>query len=194
MMNARLVRADPRRAAVPLLPPPASRRALSRLVTDATGSLLPGVTIEARSPALIEQVRTATSDATPVPLGNSGPAPMPSPMRSRVQHVIRDGIVLESELRRRSTCSCGLAASRRRSRFRRVAGRRRADHDIRTCSPRTDGNAAVGPQLSSLASNDPRARLGPRGTFDVGGSTQMWQGTSSRTALNPVIWRSRSTA
>ena len=31
-------------------------------MTDETGGVLPGVTIEVRSPALIEQVRTAISD------------------------------------------------------------------------------------------------------------------------------------
>jgi hypothetical protein len=35
---------------------------IAGIVTDATGSLLPGVTIETSSPALIEQTRTAVSD------------------------------------------------------------------------------------------------------------------------------------
>jgi hypothetical protein len=33
-------------------------------VTDATGAVLPGVTVEASSPALIEKVRTAVTDGT----------------------------------------------------------------------------------------------------------------------------------
>lgn len=33
-------------------------------VTDATGGVLPGVTVEARSPAIIEQVRTAITDGS----------------------------------------------------------------------------------------------------------------------------------
>lgn len=36
---------------------------ISGLVTDATGAVLPGVTVEASSPALIEKVRTAVTDA-----------------------------------------------------------------------------------------------------------------------------------
>src|SRR5690349_13541316 len=45
---------------------PASARAQSAfagVVKDATGAVLPGVTIEASSPALIEQVRSASTDA-----------------------------------------------------------------------------------------------------------------------------------
>src|SRR5262249_61152212 len=38
--------------------------ALTGVVTDSTGAVLPGVTVEARSPALIEQVRSAITDET----------------------------------------------------------------------------------------------------------------------------------
>src|SRR5262249_5205487 len=38
--------------------------ALTGVVTDSTGAVLPGVTVEARSPALIEQVRSAVTDET----------------------------------------------------------------------------------------------------------------------------------
>jgi hypothetical protein len=47
-----------------LLPAAASAQsAITGAVRDATGAVLPGVTIEAASPALIERVRTAVSDA-----------------------------------------------------------------------------------------------------------------------------------
>ena len=45
---------------------PAAARAQSSIagvVTDASGALLPGVTVEAASPALIEKVRTAVTDS-----------------------------------------------------------------------------------------------------------------------------------
>ena len=45
-----------------LLPGLASAQAIGGTVTDTTGGVLPGVTVEARSPALIEQVRTAITD------------------------------------------------------------------------------------------------------------------------------------
>ena len=41
----------------------ATTGAIAGVVRDATGAVLPGVTVEAASPALIEKVRTATSDA-----------------------------------------------------------------------------------------------------------------------------------
>ena len=46
-----------------LAPAVTSAQSISGTVTDATGSVLPGVTVEARSPVLIEQVRTVTSNA-----------------------------------------------------------------------------------------------------------------------------------
>src|SRR5437867_4047168 len=45
-----------------LAPRVTSAQAISGTVTDAPGSVLPGVTVEARSPALIEQVRTVFTD------------------------------------------------------------------------------------------------------------------------------------
>jgi hypothetical protein len=38
--------------------------ALTGVVTDTSGAVLPGVMVEARSPALIEQVRSAVTDET----------------------------------------------------------------------------------------------------------------------------------
>jgi hypothetical protein len=43
--------------------------ALTGIITDSSGAVLPGVTVEARSPALIEQARSAVADET-------GPAPI----------------------------------------------------------------------------------------------------------------------
>ncbi len=45
-----------------LAPATAAAQQIGGTVTDATGAVLPGVTVEARSPALIEQVRTAVTD------------------------------------------------------------------------------------------------------------------------------------
>ena len=45
-----------------LAPGAAHGQAIGGTVTDTTGGVLPGVTVEARSPALIEQVRTAVTD------------------------------------------------------------------------------------------------------------------------------------
>ena len=46
-----------------LLPGAASAQSqITGIVTDVSGAVLPGVTVEASSPALIEQVRTAVTD------------------------------------------------------------------------------------------------------------------------------------
>src|SRR4051812_37956072 len=49
-----------------LLIPAAARAqsAIAGVVTDTTGAVLPGVTVEAASPVLIEKVRTAITDAS----------------------------------------------------------------------------------------------------------------------------------
>src|SRR5262245_35598764 len=51
-------------AAAALLVPTSAfaQSTIAGLVTDSTGSILPGVSVEAASPALIEKVRTAVSD------------------------------------------------------------------------------------------------------------------------------------
>ena len=51
-------------ACILLLPGLASAQAIGGTVTDTTEGVLPGVTVEARSPALIEQVRTAVTDGS----------------------------------------------------------------------------------------------------------------------------------
>ena len=42
----------------------AAQSAIAGVVRDATGAVLPGVTVEVASPALIEKVRTTVTDAT----------------------------------------------------------------------------------------------------------------------------------
>src|SRR5215204_936152 len=41
-----------------------AQSAIAGVVTDNSGAVLPGVTVEAASPALIEKVRTATTDGS----------------------------------------------------------------------------------------------------------------------------------
>ena len=57
-----------------LLPAAASAQSqITGIVTDVSGAVLPGVTVEASSPALIEQVRTAVTDERRT-ICDSGPA------------------------------------------------------------------------------------------------------------------------
>src|SRR6185503_4745032 len=51
-------------AAVVLFPALSHAQSLAGTVRDASGGVLPGVTVEAASPVLIEKVRTATTDNT----------------------------------------------------------------------------------------------------------------------------------
>src|SRR4029434_1850792 len=51
-------------AVVAIVPGLASAQSIAGTVRDASGAVLPGVTVEASSPALIEKVRTAVSDDT----------------------------------------------------------------------------------------------------------------------------------
>ena len=49
-------------ACLMLVPSLASAQNIGGTVTDSTGGVLPGVTVEIRSPVLIEQVRSAVTD------------------------------------------------------------------------------------------------------------------------------------
>ncbi|HEY6510094.1 MAG TPA: carboxypeptidase-like regulatory domain-containing protein, partial [Vicinamibacterales bacterium] len=49
-------------AVLAIMPALASAQTIAGVVRDASGAVLPGVTVEASSPALIEKVRTAVSD------------------------------------------------------------------------------------------------------------------------------------
>jgi Carboxypeptidase regulatory-like domain len=51
-------------AVVVMIPSLAHAQSLTGTVRDAVGGVLPGVTVEAASPALIEKVRTTVSDGT----------------------------------------------------------------------------------------------------------------------------------
>jgi hypothetical protein len=158
-----------------------AQSAIAGLVTDTTGAVLPGVTVEARSPALIEQVRTATSDA-------SG--------RYRIEDLrpgtyqvhfalpgfsafVREGIVLESNFT--ATINAQM----------RVGGLEETV-TVSGASPVVDVQSTMsrtvlskeqletlpsGRSYQSLAATIPALGSALAGRFDVGGSTQMWQGT-----------------
>src|SRR3954471_19584647 len=51
-------------AAVVLVPALSHAQSISGVVRDASGAILPGVTVEAASPALIERVRSVTTDGS----------------------------------------------------------------------------------------------------------------------------------
>src|SRR5689334_14616742 len=51
-------------AAIVLLPGVVQAQSIAGVVRDASGAVLPGVTVEAASPVLLEKARTAVSDST----------------------------------------------------------------------------------------------------------------------------------
>jgi hypothetical protein len=182
-MSARSARIGSLALLVVVLVPAVSfaQSAIAGLVTDATGAVLPGVTIEARSPALIEQARTATSDA-------AGRYRIEE-LRPGTYHVsftlpgfttfVREGIVLESEFT--ATINAQL----------RVGGLEETV-TVSGASPVVDVQSTMsrtvlskeqmevlpsGRSYQSLAATIPALGSAAAGRFDVGGSTQMWQGT-----------------
>ena len=103
-------------AAVVLLPALSHAQSLAGTVRDASGAVLPGVTVEAASPVLIEKVRTATTDGSR-PVSNR---------ESAARHLLVD-----------------LHASRihhRQARWRRAQWLGRADDQLRDARRRHSGN------------------------------------------------------
>ena len=158
-----------------------AQSAITGLVTDATGAVLPGVTVDARSPALIEQTRTTISDANG---------------RYRIEELrpgtynvtfslpgfsnfVREGIILESEFT--ATINAQLKV-----------GSLEETVTVSGASPVVDVQSTMsrtvlskeqletlpsGRSYQSLAATIPALGSALAGRFDVGGSTQMWQGT-----------------
>ena len=100
-------------------------------VKDASGAVLPGVTVEVASPALIEKVARPSPTATAttrssacVPASTRSPSPCPASAPS-----IREGIELTSDFTaQRQRRDEGRHARRDDHRHRRIADRRHAEH------------------------------------------------------------------
>ena len=67
--------------AVPLTGWAQQAAGIAGIVRDASGGVLPGVVVEASSPALIEKVRTATTDAAGSAVTASRPESLPDATR-----------------------------------------------------------------------------------------------------------------
>ncbi len=71
-------------ASAVLLPAVArAQSAIAGVVKDPSGAVMPGVTVEAASPALIEKVRRPSPMTAGCTTSTCGPAPTPSRSRSR---------------------------------------------------------------------------------------------------------------
>ena len=183
MTGPRFARLGSLVVAVVLLSPAVSsaQSAIAGLVTDTTGAILPGVTVEARSPALIEQTRTVVSD------GNG---------RYRIEdlrpgtysvtfslpgfsHFVREGIVLESNFTAPINAQLKVGSLEETVT---VSGQSPVV-DVQSTQSRTVLSKEQmevlpsGRSYQSLAATIPALGSATAGRFDVGGSTQMWQGT-----------------
>src|SRR5213594_1855542 len=158
-----------------------AQSAVAGIVTDATGAVLPGVTIEAASPALIEKVRTALSDG-------SG--------RYRIEDLrpgtykvtftlpgfstfVREDVVLETNF------TASINAQLR-------VGTLEETITVSGAAPVVDVQSTrvrsvltkeqvdalpTGRSYQSIAATVPALGSALAGRFDVGGGNQMWQGT-----------------
>ena len=102
-----------------LVPAATSAQAIGGTVTDATGSVLPGVTVEARSPVLIEQVRSAVTDgAGKYQIIELRPGAYRLTFTlAGFSTVVREGSSSRPGSRRPSIRNCGSAQSPKRSRL-----------------------------------------------------------------------------
>jgi carboxypeptidase family protein len=158
-----------------------AQSAIAGVVTDATGAVLPGVTIEAASPALIEKVRTALSDG-------SG--------RYRIEDLrpgtykvtftlpgfstfVREDVVLETNFTASINAQLRVGALEETIT---VSGATPLV-DIQSTQSRTVLSKEqvdvlpTGRSYQSIAATIPALGSQLAGRFDVGGGTQMWQGT-----------------
>src|SRR6059036_4030276 len=159
----------------------AQSTAIAGIVTDATGGVLPGVTVEAASPALIEKVRTALSDG-------SG--------RYRIEDLrpgtykvtftlpgfstfVREDVVLETNF------TASINAQMRVGTLEETITVSGAAPlvDVQSTQSRTVLSKEqvdvlpTGRSYQSIAATIPALGSALAGRFDVGGGTQMWQGT-----------------
>ena len=158
-----------------------AQSAIAGAVTDSTGAVLPGVTVEATSPALIEQLRSAVSDASGrYRIEDLRPGPYKVTFTvAGFSTFVREDIVLESEFT--ATINAQL----------RVGGVQETV-TVSGASPVVDVQSTMsrtvlsqeqietlpsGRSYQSLAATIPALGSALAGRFDVGGSTQMWQGT-----------------
>lgn len=155
--------------------------AIAGIVTDATGGVLPGVTVEVSSPALIEQTRSVVSDANGAyrvvdlrPGAYKVTFTLPG-----FNTFVRDGIILESDFT--ATVNAQMKV-----------GGVEETITVSGASPVVDVSSTMsrtvlsqeqieslptGRSYQSLSATIPALSPAGSGRFDVGGAAQMWQGT-----------------
>ena len=156
-----------------------AQSSIAGVVTDATAGILPGVTIEVSSPALIEQSRSVVSD--------SNGAYRVVDLRPGTYRVtftlagfntfVREGIVLESDFT--ATVNAQMKVGGIEETIT-VSGASPVV-DVHSTTSRTVISAEqvdalpTGRSYQTLAATIPALAPSGSGRFDVGGATQMWR-------------------
>ena len=161
--------------------PAFSQSSIAGVVTDATGGVLPGVTIEANSPALIEQARSVVSDANGAyRLVDLRPGTYKVTFTlPGFTTFVREGIALESDFT--ATVNAQMKVGGVEETIT-VSGASPVV-DVQSTTSRTVVSAEqvdalpTGRSYQTLAATVPALAASGSGRFDVGGATQMWQGT-----------------
>jgi hypothetical protein len=157
-----------------------AQSAISGVVTDTTGAVLPGVTVEARSPALIEQSRTAETDAQGqyrIIQLRPGIYTVTFTL-SGFTTIVREGIELQADFTAPVNVQMRLGAVEETVT---VTGQSPVV-DIQSTQRREVLPASLvdllptGRSYQSVMATLPAVNIGQ---FDVGGSTQMWQGQAT---------------
>jgi carboxypeptidase family protein len=156
---------------------------ITGVVTDTSGAVVPGVTVEASSPALIEQTRSVVTDSNGVyRIVDLRPGPYKVTFTlTGFSTVVRDGIILETDFT--ATINAQLRV-----------GSVEESITVSGASPvvdvqNTQSRAVIsseqieqlpsGRSFQSLSATVPALQPSGSGRFDVGGASQMWQGTVS---------------
>ena len=108
-MNARVFANSIALALITILMPALARAGIDHgVVRDTSGAVLPGVTVEASSPALIEKVRsTVTNDTGQIRLENLRPGTYSVTFSlGGFSTIRRDGVELRGRSPRRSASTC----------------------------------------------------------------------------------------
>ncbi len=159
----------------------AAQSVITGVVSDVSGAVVPGVTIEVSSPVLIEQVRSAVSDANGayrVTDLRPGTYKVTFTLPGFVTF-IRDGLVLETDFT--ATVNAQLKVGGLEETIT-VSGASPVV-DVTSTMQRTVlsreqiESLPTGRSYQSLAATVPALAPAGSGRFDVGGSSQMWQGT-----------------
>jgi hypothetical protein len=150
-------------------------------VTDATGAVLPGVTVEASSPALIEQTRSAITDSNGLyRIVDLRPGTYSVAFTLQgFTRLVREGVVLEPNFTASINAQLrvgGIAETVTVSGASPIVDVQSTQS--RTVLTREQVDALpTGRSYQTIAATVPALSSQLAGRFDVGGTTQMWQGT-----------------